>query len=268
MTEQRVAQGCICRALGLGDRGMVSLVGAGGKTSLLYRLARELTMDGRRVLVTTTTHMMRPQPEEAVTTLLSPDPGEILEELRGLPASLGPALAASHQEVQGEKLVGFSPEGVESIWRPGLLDWILVEADGASRRPLKAPASHEPVVPVSSGWVVGLVGLDAVGKPLDEPWVFRWEIFGRLSGLTRGQEVTPESVARLALHPEGLFRGAPEGALRVLWLNKADMPGAVSAARRIVSFIASEGWGNIGRAVVGSTRGPEPAMACFGPPGA
>jgi len=264
MTEDS-ARFSLARALGLGEKGMVSLVGAGGKTSLIYALGRELAMVGRKVLVTTTTHMLAPLPQEASATILSPDPDEILEELRGLSREWSPIFVASHRDGKEGKMVGFSPEGVERIWEGGFLDWVLVEADGAARRPLKAPASHEPVVPKSSLWVVGLVGLDAVGKPLDKEWVFRWEIYGRLLGLARGEEVTPESVARIALHPEGLFRGTPQGASKIFWLNKADLPGAQAAAHRILYFVAEKGWGDIARAVIGSTLSKEPVLGCYGP---
>lgn len=255
----------LARALGLGEKGMVSLVGAGGKTSLIYALARELAMAGRKVLVTTTTHMLAPLAQEASATILSPDPDELLEELRGLSLRWSPIFAASHRDGEEGKMVGFSPEDVERIWGGGLLDWVLVEADGAARRPLKAPASHEPVVPQSSLWVVGLVGLDAVGKPLDEQWVFRCEIYARLSGLAMGEEVSPESVARTALHPEGLFRGTPRGASKILWLNKADLPEAEAAAHRILFSVTEKGWGDIDRAVIGSALSREPVVGCFGP---
>lgn len=257
--------GCLYKALGLSGKGIVSLVGAGGKTSLIYLLGRELAMKGKQVLITTTTHMMAPLPEEASAMILSPDPEEILEELRRFPRTWNPIFVASHREGEEGKIVGLPPEGVERMSAEGLLDWILVEADGAARRPLKAPALHEPVVPRSSLWVVGLVGLDAVGKPLDEPWVFRWEIYGRLFGLVRGAKVTPESVADLAFHPEGLFRGAPPEATKILWLNKADLPGAHAAAHGILSGIEKKGWGDIARVIIGSVLSRQPVESCFSP---
>lgn len=242
-------------ALGLGERGMLSLVGAGGKTSLIYVLARELANKGKKVLVTTTTHMLLPLREQAQAKILSPNPEKVLEELRSLSREMSPIFAASHQEGKEGKVAGFSQEGVERLWQEGFLDWVLVEADGAASRPLKAPASHEPVVPPSSSWVVGVVGLDAIGKPLEEAWVFRWEIYGSLVGLARGEEVTPESVATLALHPEGLFRGAPPRATKILWLNKLDLPGAHPGACRILSSIEQKGWGGIDRVIMGSVLG-------------
>ena len=54
----------------LGETGhVISLVGGGGKTTLLYALARHYSAQGQRVLVSTTTHIQRPDanyaPDEA-----------------------------------------------------------------------------------------------------------------------------------------------------------------------------------------------------------
>ncbi len=263
--KKDLAKITLSKALGLEGKGMVSLVGAGGKTSLLYALARELASEGKRILITTTTHMLVPPATEVSATVLSPDPEEALEELQGFPLAWNPIFVASHRSKEQDKVVGFSSEGIEKLWDAGLADWILVEADGAARRPLKAPAAHEPVVPAGSRWVVGLVGLDGVGKPLEEAWVFRWEIYGRLCGLRRGEEVSPKSVAEVALHVDGIFKGVPPKASKILWLNKADLPGAQFAAYEIIAIIAEKGWGVLTQVVIGSATSPEPVMACFAP---
>ena len=53
---------------------VVSLVGGGGKTTLLYGMARLCAAEGQRVLVSTTTHIQRPSanyaPDEAVRDAL------------------------------------------------------------------------------------------------------------------------------------------------------------------------------------------------------
>lgn len=263
MKKGRGRVGSVSEALLLETGGIVSLVGAGGKTTLLFRLAQELALEGQRVLVTTTTHMCRPNPGQVAAVLLSPDPEEILEEARALGGMPGALYAASHEEGEEGKLVGLSPERVERIWDGGAFGWILVEADGAARRPLKAPASHEPVIPKRSRWVVGLVGLDALGRPLGDTWVFRWKEYGRLCGLEAGEAVTAKSVARLALHPQGLFKGAPREALRVLWLNKADLPGRAEEAKRVARAIMQDGWGDLRRIVAGCAQGERPVFWCF-----
>ena len=52
------------QALMLGDGGVISLVGAGGKTSLMFKLAHELSKTGEPVLTTTTTKIFEPGPDQ------------------------------------------------------------------------------------------------------------------------------------------------------------------------------------------------------------
>jgi probable selenium-dependent hydroxylase accessory protein YqeC len=100
--------------------------------------------------------------------------------------------------------------------------FVLVEADGAAGRPVKAPAGHEPVVPSSADLVVGVMGLDALGSPAEEEMVFRLEHFLNVTGLAPSEEIGPDSLKALAAHPEGLFKNTPAKARRMAFYNKAD----------------------------------------------
>lgn len=255
----------VCHSLLLSGGGIVSLVGGGGKTTLLFRLARALAELGKKVLVTTTTHMMRPDGALFSAVILSPDPNRLLEEAEVLEASGKPLYVASAQDERG-KLVGLEPESVQWLFSSGLFDWVLVEADGAAQRPLKAPAAHEPVIPKGTGWVVGVVGLDAIGLPLQEQWVFRHEHYARLCQVLPAEPVTPESVARLVNHPQGLFKNTPGWALKMLWLNKADLPGRVKEARRVAKALMKSHRVDLRRIVVGCARADNPVWCILDPP--
>lgn len=232
----------------------MSLVGAGGKTTLMFHLAAELARRGETVLTTTTTRILAPEREESPILILARTPEEVLERAkraitrhRHLTAGCGPLLP-------GRKVRGFAPEIVDALWLSGGFRWILVEADGAAGRPLKAPEAHEPVIPRSSGWVVGLVGLDAVGRPLEEARVFRMARVLELTGQKPGTPITPLSVARLLLHPHGILKGSPEGALRLAFLNKADLDGALELAREIVKWIRRGERPRPNRVIIGQLR--------------
>ena len=121
---------------------------------------------------------------------------------------------------------------------PGLAR-VAVEADGAAGRPLKAPGAHEPVIPKRAGWVVSVLGLESVGAVLTDAVVFRPDRFCQISGLQLGDTVSPAAVARAIDHREGLFKGAPSGAEKILFLNKADSPERLAAAREIVDAVGS-----------------------------
>ncbi|MES9994743.1 selenium cofactor biosynthesis protein YqeC [Desulfovibrio aminophilus] len=190
---------------------VAAFVGAGGKTSLIYALGRQFADQGGRVVVTTTTRML-PPPRD----LLLLNPESVVPPFRLL--TVGSAV-----ETSTGKLVGFAPKDMASLLTRLKPDLLLVEADGAAGRSIKAPASHEPVIPALADLVVGVMGLDAVGRIVDETTVFRLERFCAVTGLAPGETIGPQACAALAAHPEGLFKGAPNGARRVAFHNKADL---------------------------------------------
>ena len=119
------------------------------------------------------------------------------------------------------KLRGFGAGDIE-IFR-SKTGVVLVEADGSRGRPIKAPGPGEPVIPPGADIVIGIIGLDSLGAPIDEEHAFRPEILAERVGLSAGSPLDAAAAGRLAAHPEGLFRGAPEGARKIVVLNKFDL---------------------------------------------
>jgi probable selenium-dependent hydroxylase accessory protein YqeC len=252
--------GSLREHLQLASGGVISLVGAGGKTTLMFRIARELAEAGESVLTTTTTKIYVPSPEQSPQVILSPSTEEVLEQTRALlPSRLHVTGACGHLG-GGEKLAGFPPEVVDEIWRSGLFRWIAVEADGAAARSLKAPAPHEPVIPTSSGWIVAVVGLDVVGMPLDERWVFRPQFYSRITGLPRGRPVTGDSIATALLHEDGIMRGSPSTARRYVYLNKADDPQRLESGRHLAAVLSAKAKGALHGVLIGAARGAAPVL--------
>jgi probable selenium-dependent hydroxylase accessory protein YqeC len=250
------------KALLLDKSGVVSLVGAGGKTSLMFRLARELSLAGDTVLTTTTTKIMKPDRTQSPALILSAVAEKVIEKGRNLVKEHPHITAAlSILPGSGEKLVGFAPEVVDRIMQARLFNWILVEADGAAGRPLKAPAQHEPVIPQSSGWVIGLMGIKGVGKPLESKWVFRPRIFGELTGLKPGETVSEASVAIAAAAPQGMFKGSPAKAKQILFLNLAGQPLRLARAHDIAGRLCDyQKQGSLNRIIIGNALDGQAAM--------
>lgn len=229
-------QDVLASAFLLSGGGVVSLVGAGGKTTLMFCLARELAASGAAVLATTTTKVFRPAPGDIRDVLISLRLESVLKRGR---ATGGPTafFAAAEKIPQENKLAGFAPEAIDEIAASGVFQWIIVEADGAAQKPLKAPGACEPVIPAASGWVVGVCGLDGIGRPLNDTAVFRAERFAALGGKAAGTPVSAASLARVLVHPEGIFKGCPKQAAAIGFLNKADTPRAVSKARDVAAAV-------------------------------
>jgi len=245
----------LIEALGLQHSRLISLCGAGGKTTLMFSLAREFVAAGERVLVTTTTKIARDEadgwPSFAATTY-----AQVLERARRLlpesePDRAGAVIAYSRVGGDGYRLVGFAPELIDALAQAGRFDRILVEADGSARKPLKAPAAHEPVIPSATDALVIVAGINGLGLPLSEDNLFRAEIWSRLTGLALGSPITAESLARCVAHPEGLARGCPAHARRMLFLNQADAPQRRAEAKRVAEHLTAASANPVERVVIG-----------------
>jgi len=220
----------ISEALNLKERAFISLVGAGGKSTLFNRLAEELLLKNKRIILTTTTKMFAWQLDPFIKNdklLKCHDKETSLESIKKYFSlkSKGGRLAVIGEKMEDkgeEKVSGPSPDWLDKWWEDRIADYFLIEADGASGRPVKAPAPHEPVIPLSTTDLVGVIGIDALGLSLQEENVFRSEIFSRLTGLKLGEKIGIEALSILICHPKGLFKGAPPGCRHHLFINKAE----------------------------------------------
>jgi probable selenium-dependent hydroxylase accessory protein YqeC len=112
-----------------------------------------------------------------------------------------------------------------------------------------------------------MVGLRALGTPLTDQWVFRAEMFSRITGLSPGTAVTEEAIAAALVHAQGALKGAPGKCRCLAFLNQADAPGANAAGLRIAGLLKRRGGSRIQRTIVGQVLGEPPIAAVFDLPG-
>ncbi len=201
----------------------------------MFALAREFVAAGERVLVTTTTKIATDEATGPWPSFSANSAADIISEAGTAPA----VIAYHHEQSNDQRLVGFEPAIIDEVKRHGLFDRILVEADGSARRPLKAPAAHEPVVPAASDALIAVAGLNGIGQPLTGDHLFRPEIWQHLTDDTAGQPITAAAIVQAFRHPDGLAKGCPSGAAKILFLNRADTPERLAAARHILQQLAS-----------------------------
>ena len=187
---------------------IVSLVGGGGKTTLMYAMARLCAAKGWRVLVTTTTHIQRPKAFWAQT----------IEE-RNVHWNAGNYAVAGLPAENG-KLKSLPPDQLRR-WMDGA-DIVLIEADGAKRLPCKAPAEHEPVILPESDIVLAVAGLSAGERPLKEV-CFRLEKACALLDATPETPITPPLLAKLLASDSGGRKSVNDRAFYAV-LNQVDTP--------------------------------------------
>jgi probable selenium-dependent hydroxylase accessory protein YqeC len=216
-------------ALGLGRGDVVAVAGAGGKTTLVYRLAREAREAGLTVIVTSTTHMgMLP---EAVT-------GPVILEEEG---DLGPRIGKVMRETGYATVLGrhVRPDKIEGLGAPRVdelvsrAELVLIEADGARGRSLKVPAPHEPLVPPSTTVLVVVAALDVLGGPLDESRVHRLELVAAATGRRMGETVDEDVVVAALNHRDGYPARIGPGVRAAVFLNKVEDAARRDAAARI-----------------------------------
>ena len=207
----------LVEALSVRKGDVVSLVGAGGKTTLLFALATELRRQDLSVVVTCTTRMQVPGTKAAASPMVVTDKeNNWLTSVKKHLARYGSVTVIQNRE-RDDKLRGLEPAMLDPLRR--LADTVVIEADGARGRSLKAPAEHEPVIPEETTLTVVLVGLDVLGQRLDSDHVHRLEVVLQLSAAVPATEVTEDVVVDCVVR--GYVPKVPEGSRYVVFLNKA-----------------------------------------------
>ncbi|MDQ2715022.1 MAG: selenium cofactor biosynthesis protein YqeC [Chloroflexota bacterium] len=192
-------------------RALVAMVGAGGKTSTMYTLARELAGRGRRVITTTTTNIYLPRQDETDTLIVSPETSRLLKMVN---AAWGQhqRITVAGSPIGAGKLAGLQPDQPYELLTKGGADVVIVEADGARHHMLKAPAEHEPVIPPQTTMALGMMSAEALNQPLSAAIVHRPERVSAVVDMEFGEALTPARVARLLMSEQGGMKGVPTGA--------------------------------------------------------
>ena len=204
---ERVAIANVAEALDLGPHELISLVGGGGKTTMLMALGRQL--EGTVVLTTTT--KMGKERTDGYPVLLGPSDAELTD-----------ALATDRtvlvwRGTDGRKALGVQPELCDRWFE--VADHVVVEADGARRKPLTAPGPLEPVVPSRTTLLVACVGSDAFGRVIADQ-CHRPMRVAAVAGCSPYQRLTPERLARVLLSERGLQKDRPAAAGFAIVLTK------------------------------------------------
>ncbi|HSL43553.1 MAG TPA: selenium cofactor biosynthesis protein YqeC [Anaerolineales bacterium] len=221
----------LAQALRVGSSPCVAFIGAGGKTTAMFQLARQLSGP---VIVTAASHLGAWQIQHADQHIIAETaaPLKNLEhELKGVNLITGP-LDGNRTNPLDDNLLQWLQQFCGHHSLP-----LLIEADGSREKPLKAWAEHEPPIPPFVELVVHVVGLSVLGKPLSDEYVHRAEIFALLSSLEWGGLITSNSIARVLTHKEGGLKNIPGNARKIAILNQADTPELQSSAKTLAQSL-------------------------------
>ncbi len=244
-------QSDLSTALALAPREHLAIVGGGGKTTLMFTLSAVIRKAGKRVLTTTTTKLWHGEALSLPPVLFVQSDVSWKKDLRENLRTRGHAFLAENVLASG-KVQGIDPFLADDLFREEIMDYLIVEADGAAGHPVKAHADHEPVIPGSATKVVALLGLEALGRPLSPETVFREDLFHELTGCNPGEALSPSVLFKLISSPKGIFKGAPASAQKIIFLNKADLLVQDDRARELVDLLLSDQTRKIHRIIIGT----------------
>lgn len=207
-------------------RGIVCLVGAGGKKSALYRLA--MAHPGR-VGISATVHIPPPPKGLDAALVIADSAATVLDQIR-----LEPARRIGFFRPSGKagRYAGFAPEEVAAIHRGAGFDVTLVKSDGARARLIKCPGADEPRLPEGADTVIPVVSIRALGQPLSERIAHRVAAITSVTGAEPGDILTVEHIARLLASQQAGLKGV--GAATVVPLiNMVDDIHLIASAREV-----------------------------------
>lgn len=204
---------------------VICLVGAGGKSTIMYVLAAKYAREGKKILVTTSTHIWEPKSCYASN----------ITEVRAL-WQAGNYAVAGQREAGTGKLVGLT--GGELTQYEAEADVVLVEADGAKNKPCKVPRAGEPVILPECDTVIGVVGLDALGCSIESA-CFRVEEVCALLGVTAGHVLTEADLAKILVSEQGTKKSVGTRNYYVV-LNKCDNAALLKKAAIIKELLISQ----------------------------
>ena len=209
----------------------IAFVGAGGKSTALFRLARELAP----CIVTTTTHLGTWQAAAADKHLILHREKFRKKSTELLDYTQKSNVILITGEEKDQRLGSLSPENLHQLEKFCTAHALplLIEADGARKNPLKAPKADEPVVPDFVDLVVVVAGLSELGKKLNKEAVYNAEKFAELGKMKAGDEISPDNLTRVLAHEDGGLKNIPTKARKVALLTQADTPKRQAIGKKI-----------------------------------
>jgi probable selenium-dependent hydroxylase accessory protein YqeC len=197
----------------LGQSRLTCLVGAGGKKTTMYALAGATP---GKIALSSTSHMY-PYDGRYVDAVITLSPGDC-----AWPAQDDARVVAFAGETTIDKRVGgLTPAQIAALLADRSFERVLLKADGARARWIKAPAAHEPIIPPQTERVIYLVSAKVIGRVLDERIAHRPELLAEITGARIEEPLTSTHIGRLLASNDGALKGIGEACI-VPVLNMVD----------------------------------------------
>ena len=244
-------------AFALAAHQYIFLIGGGGKTTLMFTLAQHLARSGRSVISTTSTKILYPPPTDSDHVLIEDDPGRAAARLRSKLRGTRHVTLGKPSNDSARKLHGYTTDDLDRLQQAAVADYLVVEADGAAGKSLKAYNDYEPVVSARADLVIAVIGSDSIGCLLDDTHVHRAARFGELLNRPVGTPVTVEDIAAIFFHPRGYLKAVPLTADVSVLISKAGDTSRRENAKELAAALrAADCSRRIDRILIGELTGP------------
>lgn len=192
---------------------VISIVGCGGKTTLMYLLANELKEDNK-VLISTTTKIFAPTNEEVDFLAIGDSEYSFIKKNKrnGIYA-YGKAISEEN------KLIGIEKENIKTLIKD--FNYILLEADGSKRKPIKGWSDTEPLICEETNLTIGVMSLESLGLKINDSNVHRVNKFNELTDSSLEDTINVKHFIKVIFNKNGLFKYSK--GKRILFLNKIEM---------------------------------------------
>ncbi len=214
--------------------GIITLIGGGGKTSMMYYLADKLVKRGIKTLATTTTKLYKPESRLLLADTLT----ACRQAINNAKLNDNFSILAQNISVDNpRKIMGLNPAWISILAQEFANISFIVEGDGSAGKSLKGHLTYEPVIPENCRLVIPVMGIDVIGQPLNSRQVHRAMRAAQIAGVQENAIITTELMARLLLCRDGYLHNCPEKAVVLPFINKADCPERWRQAKKLSGAI-------------------------------
>ncbi|ABS41422.1 selenium cofactor biosynthesis protein YqeC [Clostridium botulinum] len=230
--------------LNLKKRSIISIVGAGGKTSLMLNLSEELR-PYNKVLSTTTTKIYTPNKTSYDFMCIGEKNCYIYDHLRKNGVYVYGKFINSDN-----KLIGFNKNFLDEKFK--YFDYSILEADGSKKKPIKGWRDDEPVICKNTNKTIGVLDITCINKIINDFNVHRVSYFLKITNGKLDEKISIPMISSLVTHPLGLFKGSLGE--RILFINKVENQHNIFLSYELIKHLLSISNPFIDKIVIGSLK--------------
>lgn len=234
----------LSETLKLKEKNIISIVGAGGKTTMMFTLGNELRKN-HKILITTTTKIFVPSPDQYDFLCTNKEEfSQTIKENKNGIYVFGSRISSEN------KIIGLEESELDQLIQE--FDYVIIEADGSKRKPLKGWNETEPVIYKKTSQTIAVLDISALAIEIQESNIHRIEKFCEISGGKIGEKVNQQHLINMINHENGLFKNAIGE--KILFINKTESQKSIENANKLIAKLKQKEKTQIEKYIVASLK--------------